>query len=189
MIIYENGAKINGKYYTKEQFEQLLKESKQISSSGTTFRAPFIALPAWSYWIPGIGAVVITYGKEMVITVGWAVIQAGNWMYNSIVSFVSGLFASKAEKYEKAKNAKQPTDNHSSEHVTKDNRNLKREWEPFSSKDLYEDWRLKQRRYYGEDGKAQFDVDYFHQDSNNSHTFPHCHHWINGTRQEKWFPC
>ncbi len=46
--------------------------------------------------------------------------------------------------------------------------------DPYSSKDLKDsDVELRQRRYYGEDGRAEMD----NQDSDNSHTFPLRHDW------------
>lgn len=36
---------------------------------------------------------------------------------------------------------------------------------------------LKQRRYYGSDGKAQKDIDYQHGNNNGKHSFPHEHTW------------
>ena len=51
------------------------------------------------------------------------------------------------------------------------------EGEPNSSKDLLNpDGSIKQRRYYGEDGKVLEDIDYNHSDDG-SHTFPHRHKW------------
>ena len=46
---------------------------------------------------------------------------------------------------------------------------------PNSSADLLNpDGSIKQRRYYGEDGKAQMDIDYNHTDDG-THDFPHIH--------------
>lgn len=46
-----------------------------------------------------------------------------------------------------------------------------------SSADLLNlDGSVKQRRYYGLDGRAQMDIDYNHTD-NGTHTFPHIHVW------------
>ena len=47
--------------------------------------------------------------------------------------------------------------------------------EPNSSSDLHDDEGLKQRRYYGPDGKAERDIDYRH--SGEKHKFPHQHKW------------
>lgn len=46
-----------------------------------------------------------------------------------------------------------------------------------SSVDLLNpDGSVKQRRYYGEDGKAQMDIDFNHTDDG-THEFPHIHIW------------
>ena len=48
---------------------------------------------------------------------------------------------------------------------------------PDSSADLLNpDGSVKQRRYYGEDGKAQMDIDFYHTDDG-THKFPHIHIW------------
>lgn len=49
--------------------------------------------------------------------------------------------------------------------------------EPNSSVDLLNpDGTVKQRRYYGENGKAKEDIDFNHPDDG-THTFPHRHKW------------
>ena len=48
---------------------------------------------------------------------------------------------------------------------------------PNSSVDLLNpDGSVKQRRYYGKDGKAQMDIDFNHTDDG-THEFPHIHIW------------
>ena len=57
-------------------------------------------------------------------------------------------------------------------------RSLPVEGEPNSSQELYDDdGDLKQKRYYGPDGKATEDIDYKHQNSHENHEFPHRHTW------------
>lgn len=48
---------------------------------------------------------------------------------------------------------------------------------PNSSADLLNpDGGVKQRRYYGADGKAEMDIDFNHTDDG-THEFPHIHIW------------
>ena len=55
-------------------------------------------------------------------------------------------------------------------------KNLPKESEPNSTKDLLNpDGTIKQRRYYGPDGKATKDRDYNHP--GDKHSFPHDHEW------------
>lgn len=49
--------------------------------------------------------------------------------------------------------------------------------EPNSSLDIIQDNKLKQRRYYGDDGRPIVDIDYSH--SGIHYTFPHKHIWRN----------
>ncbi len=49
---------------------------------------------------------------------------------------------------------------------------------PNTSKDLLNpDGTVKQRRFYGPDGKAEKDIDYNHGNGDGTHTFPHTHKW------------
>ena len=52
---------------------------------------------------------------------------------------------------------------------------LPTEGEPNSHQDLYKDGKLKQRRYYGPDGRAERDIDYSHPGKD--HKFPYEHKW------------
>ena len=61
--------------------------------------------------------------------------------------------------------------------VVKNKSSLPSRGEPNSSADLLNpDGTIKQRRYYGPDGKAQQDIDYNHTDDG-THEFPHNHDW------------
>ncbi|MDY5481810.1 MAG: hypothetical protein SPG03_05415 [Veillonella caviae] len=51
--------------------------------------------------------------------------------------------------------------------------------EPNSSQDLMVDGKLKQRRYFGNNGEKIVDIDFFHQ---GKWPFPHKHIWIDGER-------
>lgn len=65
-------------------------------------------------------------------------------------------------------------------HKTKTGRvgDLGAKGEPNSSEDLVDENRnLLQRRYYGSDGKAAYDIDFQHGNGDGSHTFPHKHEW------------
>ena len=60
--------------------------------------------------------------------------------------------------------------------------------EPNSDKELLnEDGTVKQRRHYDENGDADYDVDFNHQ-NDGTHEFPHVHKWNNGTRPHKSIP-
>lgn len=59
-----------------------------------------------------------------------------------------------------------------------ENTSLPANGEPNSSTDLEEpDGSLKQRRYFGPDGKAEKDIDYKHSNGDGTHSFPHNHKW------------
>jgi hypothetical protein len=95
----ETGVYINSVYYTKEQFMQLLDTAieKETSSSGgvTTYSA--IALAAGTWWIPGVGEVVITAAGAVIIA--GVVYEAGSWIYDAVVNwFAERQFNKSAEK-------------------------------------------------------------------------------------------
>lgn len=73
-----------------------------------------------------------------------------------------------------------PTDNHS----VVNGRRLDAKHQPNSSLDLHDSDGLRQRRYYGKDGKAIEDIDYRHSNGDNSHTFPHRHDWTQTNKGE-----
>ena len=76
---------------------------------------------------------------------------------------------------EGAINNGQPRDNHQ---VVSDKSSLPATKQPpNSSADLLNpDGSVKQRRYYGADGRAEMDIDFNHTDDG-THTFPHIHLW------------
>jgi len=74
------------------------------------------------------------------------------------------------------KQVPQPRD----KHKTKTGRvgDLGAKGEPNSSEDLVdENGELIQRRFYGPDGKVEYDIDFKHGNSDGSHNFPHRHDW------------
>jgi len=83
--------------------------------------------------------------------------------------------ASEKEKAnQKAKEEGKPREKHK---VEKDKSSLPAKGEPNSSTDLLNpDGTVKQRRYYGPDGKAEKDIDFNHTDDG-THEFPHDHNW------------
>ena len=54
---------------------------------------------------------------------------------------------------------------------------LPTEGEPNSERELRDKDGVKQKRHYGPDGKADYDIDYRHPDPKNTHEFPHRHNW------------
>lgn len=62
-------------------------------------------------------------------------------------------------------------------HKVEKGRTLPGKGEPKSSADLLNpDGSVKQRKYYGKDGRPEVDIDFNHTD-NGTHTFPHRHIW------------
>ncbi len=70
-----------------------------------------------------------------------------------------------------------------------DIRNLPTTGTPNSRADRYEKGQLKQQRWYGTDGRAIRNRDYFHQNAHGNHFFPHDHlwNWTSHTPRDKNF--
>ncbi|MCQ4922084.1 hypothetical protein ACF3M2_12710 [Tissierella carlieri] len=175
VIVTDEGIYINGSYYTQEQFIQLLDTAIEIENpTGGINTQSAAALVAGTWWIPGIGEVVITAAG--VIIVGGAVIKAGTWIYNAVVEWFEAR--AEAKDYEKAKKDGKPTKNHSrtKSHKQKD------KGEPYSSNDNYDEkGKLKERRYFGKDGKPDMDIHYTDHGNPKLHPkVPHRHDWKNG---------
>ena len=69
-----------------------------------------------------------------------------------------------------------PKPDDDSEDSTEDKNNkLPKKSDPNSDKHLYDEKGLKRTRHYGQDGRAEYDIDYHHPGK--KHKFPHKHKW------------
>lgn len=171
--IDENGVYINGIYYTKSEFASLLRSAIKIDVGQTRS-----ALAIGSFFIPGIGQVLITAAGTIILA--GAVVEVGTWLYDQIVEWFEN--GGPQEAYDEAKENGEPTENHS----TQTSGSLSRTGNPYSSKDkLNPDGSVKQRRYYDGEGNADMDIDYNHTDCG-THVFPHRHDW-NGNKRGDWY--
>ena len=59
---------------------------------------------------------------------------------------------------------------------------------PNTRYDLYENGKLRQSRWFDENGNVVRNRDYFHQDRFNNHTFPHDHAWVHKDNGLKRIP-
>ena len=67
-------------------------------------------------------------------------------------------------------------------------RSLDQKGDPNTDADLLDESdELKQRRHYGSDETAEYDIDYKHQDDG-THVFLHVHTWTNGKRSKESIP-
>lgn len=78
---------INGVRYTPEDIDELLQNTYEIEGEPQPQTRSAIALAAGTYFIPGIGQVVITAAG--VILIGGAVVKAGSWLYNKVKAWAS----------------------------------------------------------------------------------------------------
>ena len=122
--------------------------------------------------------------------IGWV---AGSVLVAEVVVVVaiaidksSRTYSATDDEYEKARDNGEVAPNSGKVRQGEgENKSLPATGDPNSSTDLEEpDGTLKQRRYYGPDGKAQEDIDYKH--SGDKHKFPHRHIWRwNGDKTER----
>lgn len=134
-----------------------------IAANGTKNNNAAVAVVA-VYTIPGIGEVALL--ATGAIVVGGIIYEAGSWVYNKYVVY----------KFDKAVENGEPTDNH---RVDDSGNDLPATGQPpnSSADKLNPDGSVKQRRYYGPDGRALEDIDYNHSNGDGTHTFPHRHSW------------
>lgn len=181
ILVVNDGIYIKGSYYSQEEFGKLLDTAIPITQKRQSRSAIAIggvgsyfvsAGIAGSYFIPGIGEVLITVTG--VIIIGGVIIKSGSWVYNKVVNWFED------RSYENAKEKGIPTNNHS----TQVGGSLPPKGPPRSSKDKKDkNGKLKQRRYYDKNGNADMDIDYSHGGSDKWHDFPHRHYWNNGHRE------
>lgn len=86
-IVTDDGVYIEGAYYTKAKFTEIL-DTAIVDEPHEDSRVAGLLAGTWL--IPGVGEVVITVAG--VIIVAGAVVKVGSWIYNT----VSKLFAQKA---------------------------------------------------------------------------------------------
>ena len=92
VIVTDSGVYINDVYYTQEQFVQLLETAQEIETeTGNQTRSAAAALVAGTWYIPGIGQVIVTAAGA--VLVAGAVIEVGSWIYDTVVEW----FATRAE--------------------------------------------------------------------------------------------
>lgn len=172
LLVTKLGVYINGNYYTQKEFSSLLKTAQKAKNPKTRVAGTLVA---GTWFIPGIGEIVIT--SAGVIIIAGTVVKAGSWIYNKVIKWSKNK--TDDQKYEKAKEKGEPTNNHS----TQVGGSLPTKGSPRSSKDLKDkNGKLKQRRYYDRNGNADLDIDYSHG-GNGKYPFPHRHRWINGKRE------
>ncbi|MGF7431352.1 hypothetical protein PQ689_05480 [Thermoanaerobacterium thermosaccharolyticum] len=99
IVITDDGVYINDVYYTQEQFVKLLDTAVVVDEtelkndtikSNSAMRSIGVqsatgALIAGTWWIPGVGEVVITTAGVVIIS--GTVIAAGTWLYNKVVDW------------------------------------------------------------------------------------------------------
>ena len=92
VIVTDSGVYINDVYYTQEQFVQLLETAQEIETeTGNQTRSAAAALVAGTWYIPGLGQVIVTAAGA--VLVAGAVIEVGSWIYDTVVEW----FATRAE--------------------------------------------------------------------------------------------
>lgn len=84
IVIYDNGIKINGDFFTKEEFLGLLETAEEIpvQRSRSAFTVPF---RSGTYKIQGIGKVLIT--SAGVVVLAGKVVSSDTWVANKIVHY------------------------------------------------------------------------------------------------------
>lgn len=90
VVVTDSGVYINDVFYTQDQFIQLLETAQEIETTQPR-SAAVGALVAGTWYIPGIGQVIVTAAGA--VLVAGAVIEVGSWIYDTVVEW----FATRAE--------------------------------------------------------------------------------------------
>ena len=121
-----------------------------------------------------ITVVVTACAVIAVIALGDLLIRVGSQALSTLLDWLSRQwYASFARiTYSSTESTTPPNEK---EEKKESKRSLEVEGPPNSDDELYDDeGNLKQRRHYGPDGKAEYDIDYKHP---GNHKFPHMHTW------------
>lgn len=98
VIVTDSGVYINDVYYAQEQFVQLLEAAQEIETEtgNQTRSAAAAALVAGTWYIPGIGQVIVTAAGA--VLVAGVVVEVGSWIYDTVVEwFATRAFNKSAE--------------------------------------------------------------------------------------------
>lgn len=82
LIIVDDGVYIDNKYYTQDEFIKLLETAIEVDAPQPKITG---ALVAGTWFIPGIGEVVITVTGTIIVA--GVVAKAGSWVYNTVQSW------------------------------------------------------------------------------------------------------
>lgn len=82
VIVTDEGVEIDGIYYSQQDFENLLLSAEEVQTPQSRSGAAAGALVAGTWWIPGVGKVVVTIAG--VVIVAGVVVKTGTWLHNKI---------------------------------------------------------------------------------------------------------
>lgn len=95
VIVTDDGVEINGKFYTKEEFKNILEDAIEINvNENQNNRSATIA--AGVYFIPGIGEVAIAVTGAIIVA--GVAIEVGSWLYDTITDWLSDRHERKIAK-------------------------------------------------------------------------------------------
>ena len=118
---------------------------------------------------------VTTLAAVAIVALGDYLIGIGYRATSAFLDSLSRQWYSSFAKIEFASTESTTSPNTKEGETKKDTRSLDVEGPPNSDDELYDDdGNLKQRRHYGPDGKAEYDIDYKHS---GNYEFPHMHTW------------
>lgn len=119
VIVTDTGIYINGNYYSQEQFIELLNTAQKVQAPQTRSA---IVLVAGTWWIPGVGEVVITAAGAVIVA--GAVVAVGSWAYKAVTDW----FAKRAAFNKSAENAVNSCNSNKRNHIM----NPKHNWNKFN---------------------------------------------------------
>lgn len=93
VVVTDTGVYINGTFYTKAEFIKLLDTAQEVQNPQSRSA---IALVAGTWWIPGVGEVIITAAGAIIVA--GVIVEAGSWIYDAVTDwFAKRAFNKSAE--------------------------------------------------------------------------------------------
>lgn len=126
VIVTDTGIYINGIYYSQAQFKELLDTAQEVPTRQK--RSATIGLVAGTWYIPGVGQVVVTAAG--IIIVGGVVIAAGTWTYKAVTKWFAVRAFNKS-----AENAVNNCNSNKQNHIM----NSKHNWNKFNKNPKWND--------------------------------------------------
>jgi hypothetical protein len=118
VVVDKDGIYIDGVFHSPEEFEKLLEQAQELTNAPESEyeTQSALALVAGTWWIPGLGQVVITAAG--VIIIAGITIAVGSWIYRIVSNWLAKIAFGRS-----AKNAVNNCDSNKRNHIMQQKHN------------------------------------------------------------------